>query len=160
VLHLFVDLREKLRLSMLFISHDLPVVRHISDRVVVMYLGRVMEEGPTRELFDAPAHPYTRALLSATPRLDAAHRSPRIVLAGDPPSPTRPPPGCVFHTRCPHAVEEPRRRSSLAQDGGSAEDRVPQGRGTGLRRCLLNIASEGRICRWLPTRNPRSTWAR
>ncbi|WP_293862003.1 ABC transporter ATP-binding protein [uncultured Alsobacter sp.] len=105
VLRLFHGLREKLDLALLFISHDLPVVRHLCDRVMVMYLGRVMEEGPTRALFEVPAHPYTRALLSATPRLDPAHRVTRIILPGDPPSPVKPPSGCVFHTRCAHATE-------------------------------------------------------
>jgi peptide/nickel transport system ATP-binding protein len=105
VLRLFHGLREKLDLALLFISHDLPVVRHLCDRVMVMYLGRVMEQGPTRALFESPAHPYTRALLSATPRLDPSHRVTRIILPGDPPSPVRPPSGCVFHTRCAHATE-------------------------------------------------------
>lgn len=98
------DLRRRLGLAMVFISHDLPVVRHLCDRVVVMYLGRVMEEGGAEELFQAPAHPYTRALLSATPMLDPARRAQRILLPGDPPSPTAPPSGCVFRTRCAHAV--------------------------------------------------------
>lgn len=106
VLRLFADLRERFGLALLFISHDLPVVRHLSDRVLVMYLGRVMEEGPTRALFGSPAHPYTRALLSATPRLNPTDRGKRILLPGDPPSPTNPPHGCVFHTRCPHASAE------------------------------------------------------
>jgi oligopeptide/dipeptide ABC transporter ATP-binding protein len=78
-------------------------VRHLCDRVVVMYLGRVMEEGPVRAVFEAPAHPYTRALLSATPRLDPTRRTSRILLPGDPPSPSDPPSGCVFRTRCAHA---------------------------------------------------------
>jgi peptide/nickel transport system ATP-binding protein len=98
------DLRRRLGLAMVFISHDLPVVRHLCDRVVVMYLGRVMEEGGAEQLFQDPAHPYTRALLSATPMLDPARRAQRILLPGDPPSPTAPPSGCVFRTRCAHAV--------------------------------------------------------
>jgi len=104
VLALLADLRTRRHLTLLFISHDLPVVRHLCGRVVVMYLGRVMEEGPAAEVFAQPRHPYTRALLSATPRLDAAHRQQRILLAGDPPSPSDPPSGCVFRTRCPHAL--------------------------------------------------------
>ena len=104
VLALLADLRMRRHLTLLFISHDLPVVRHLCGRVVVMYLGRVMEEGPTAEVFARPRHPYTRALLSATPRLDAAQRRQRILLAGDPPSPSDPPSGCVFRTRCPHAL--------------------------------------------------------
>jgi peptide/nickel transport system ATP-binding protein len=103
IIALLDDLRLRLGLTLLFISHDLHVVRHLCDRVVVMYLGRVMEEGPVRQVFEAPAHPYTRALLSATPRLDAARRARRILLPGDPPSPSDPPSGCVFRTRCAHA---------------------------------------------------------
>jgi peptide/nickel transport system ATP-binding protein len=103
VVKLLADLRRDLGLAMLFISHDLPVVRHLCDRVIVMYLGRVMEEGPVRAVFAQPLHPYTRALLSATPMLDARKRATRIILPGDPPSPTDPPSGCVFRTRCAHA---------------------------------------------------------
>ncbi len=104
VVALLDGLRRRLGLSLLFISHDLPVVRHLCDRVVVMYLGRVMEEGPVEAVFRAPAHPYTRALLSATPRLDPALRAERILLRGEPPSPSDPPSGCVFRTRCAHAA--------------------------------------------------------
>ena len=104
IVRLLAGLRQDLNLSLLFISHDLPVVRHLCDRVAVMYLGRVMEEGPAETLFAAPAHPYTRALLSATPRLDPARRTTRILLPGEPPSPANPPSGCVFRTRCAHAV--------------------------------------------------------
>ena len=105
VVQLLDELRRDLGLALLFISHDLPVVAHLCDRVIVMYLGRVMEEGPAKAIFAAPAHPYTRALLSATPRLDPARRLTRILLPGDPPSPANPPSGCVFRTRCAHAVE-------------------------------------------------------
>ncbi|HWL79766.1 MAG TPA: oligopeptide/dipeptide ABC transporter ATP-binding protein [Roseomonas sp.] len=105
VVQLLDELRRDLGLALLFISHDLPVVAHLCDRVIVMYLGRVMEEGPAKAIFAAPAHPYTRALLSATPRLDPAKRLTRILLPGDPPSPANPPSGCVFRTRCAHAVE-------------------------------------------------------
>jgi oligopeptide/dipeptide ABC transporter ATP-binding protein len=80
------------------------VVRHLCDRVAVMYLGRIMEEGRVADVFARPAHPYTRALLSATPMLNAAKRAMRIILPGEPPSPSNPPSGCVFRTRCPHAV--------------------------------------------------------
>ena len=104
IIRLLEDLRRDLGLALLFISHDLPVVRHLCDRVVVMYLGRVMEEGPAQALFAAPAHPYTRALISATPRLDPARRKTRILLTGDPPSPSNPPSGCVFRTRCAYAM--------------------------------------------------------
>ncbi|MBI1774113.1 MAG: ATP-binding cassette domain-containing protein [Proteobacteria bacterium] len=104
VLALLADLRVRFGLAMLFISHDLPVVRHLCDRVMVMYLGRVMEEGPTREVFARPRHPYTRALLSAAPSLDPSRRGRRLLLKGEPPSPADPPSGCVFRTRCPHAL--------------------------------------------------------
>ncbi len=101
VLALLADLRLRLGLALLFISHDLPVVRSLCDRVVVLYLGRVMEEGPAEAVFGRPAHPYTRALLSASPSLDPARRRVRILLTGDPPSAAAPPSGCVFRTRCP-----------------------------------------------------------
>ncbi len=103
VVKLLSELRQELGLAMLFISHDLPVVRHLCDRVIVMYLGRVMEEGSVADVFAHPTHPYTRALLSATPMLDPARRAQRIILPGEPPSPSNPPSGCVFRTRCPHA---------------------------------------------------------
>jgi peptide/nickel transport system ATP-binding protein len=104
VLALLADLRTRLGLAMLFISHDLLAVRHLCDRVVVMYLGRVMEEGPTEAVFAAPRHPYTAALLSAAPSFDATRRRARILLRGEPPSPVAPPSGCVFRTRCPYAL--------------------------------------------------------
>ncbi len=104
VLALLADLRRRLGLAMLFISHDLPVVRSICDRAVVLYLGRVMEEGPAEEVFERPRHPYTKALLSASPTLDPARRRTRILLPGEPPSPAAPPSGCVFRTRCPWAL--------------------------------------------------------
>ena len=103
VLNLFMDLREKLGLTYLFISHDLGVVRHLAQRVVVMYLGRVVESAPAAELFAAPNHPYTKALLSSIPSMDPDHRTEVPPLAGDPPNPINPPPGCRFHTRCARA---------------------------------------------------------
>ena len=104
VLALLADLRARLGLAMLFISHDLPVVRHLCDRVAVMYLGRIMEEGSVAEVFSGPRHPYTQALLSAAPSLHPERRRTRIILQGEPPSPANPPSGCVFRTRCPIAV--------------------------------------------------------
>jgi peptide/nickel transport system ATP-binding protein len=102
VLNLFMQLRRDLKLTLLFISHDLGVVQHLSDRVVIMYLGRVVEVAPTEALFAAANHPYTQALLANVPRLDA--RKQRFVtIKGEIPSPIDPPPGCHFHPRCPHA---------------------------------------------------------
>ncbi len=102
VLNLFMDLRERLSLTYLFISHDLGVVRHIADRVVVMYLGRVVEIGQTTELHDHPNHPYTQALLAEVPRLDRRNID-YTPIKGEIPSPLSPPTGCHFHPRCPHA---------------------------------------------------------
>lgn len=104
IVNLLIKLRDQLGLTLLFISHDLDVVQYLCDRVVVLYLGRVMEIAPTTELFASPAHPYTRALLSAAPIPDPTQVAPRIDLKGDPPSPLNPPSGCVFRTRCPHAL--------------------------------------------------------
>ncbi len=103
ILNLFIELRAALSLTYLFISHDLGVVRHLSDRVVIMYLGRVVEEGPTEELFERPNHPYTVALLAEIPRLDTRRRQ-FAPVKGEIPSPLDPPSGCHFHPRCPHAT--------------------------------------------------------
>lgn len=105
ILNLLRDLQEKLGLTYLFISHDLSVVEHICDRVVVMYLGKVVEMATSEALFTNPQHPYTRALLSAAPQIFEENRSDRITLDGDVPSPANPPKGCRFHTRCPHSTE-------------------------------------------------------
>ena len=102
VLNLFIRLREELALTYLFISHDLGVIRHVSDRVVVMYLGRVVESGPTAEIYARPNHPYTVALIAEVPRVDARHRT-FVPIKGEIPSPLAPPPGCHFHPRCPRA---------------------------------------------------------
>jgi len=105
ILALFADLCSRLGIGLLFISHDLTVVRSLCDRVVVLYLGRVMEDGPVVDVLQRPRHPYTQALLSASPSLDPARRRVRILLQGDPPSPSAPPSGCVFRTRCPLAID-------------------------------------------------------
>ena len=105
VLNILKDLQDDLHLTYLFVAHNLGVVEHISDRVAVMYLGRIVERAPTEALFDEPLHPYTRALLSAIPQLGERGRGERIRLAGDVPSPSAPPPGCHFHPRCPNAME-------------------------------------------------------
>lgn len=104
IVNLLIGLRQQLGLTLLFISHDLDVVQYLCDRVVVLYLGRVMEIAPTAALFDAPAHPYTQALLAAAPIPDPSQPAPQVNLQGDPPSPLNPPSGCVFRTRCPHAI--------------------------------------------------------
>jgi oligopeptide transport system ATP-binding protein len=106
VLNLLNELQQELGVSYLFISHDLSVVRHVADRVVVMYLGRVVEHGATESSFERPQHPYTTALMSAAPSLDHAGRREQIVLSGEIPSPLNPPSGCRFRTRCWRATEE------------------------------------------------------
>ena len=105
ILNLLVDLQSEFRLTYLFVAHDLSVVRHISNRVAVMYVGRMVELAETEELFSRPKHPYTAALLSAVPEPDPRTRSQRIVLQGEVANPAAPPAGCYFHPRCPHAID-------------------------------------------------------
>jgi len=104
VLNLLMDLQQETGVAFIFVSHNLAVVEHIADEVLVMYLGRVVEQGPKRMIFDSPRHPYTRALLSATPRVDVIQRKVRFMARGELPSPLNPPPGCAFHQRCEHAI--------------------------------------------------------
>jgi len=104
IINLLRELQQRLRLAMLFIAHDLAVVEYISDRVIVLYLGRVMEIGPAKALIGMPKHPYTEALISAVPEPEPDRSEKRIVLQGDLPSPIDPPSGCVFRTRCPYAL--------------------------------------------------------
>jgi dipeptide transport system ATP-binding protein len=106
VLNLMMDLQEEMNVAYVFISHDLSVVRHIADDVMVMYLGRVAEKGPTDEIFAKPLHPYTRALLASAPKIDPTQRVKAEPLTGELPSPINPPSGCAFHKRCPFATEE------------------------------------------------------
>lgn len=103
VINLLGDLSRDLGLTLVIIAHDLGVIRHMSDRVAVMYLGRIVEMGPTEDVYTNPRHPYTRALLASIPRMEARDRDARAVAMGEMPSPSAPPPGCRFHTRCPHA---------------------------------------------------------
>jgi oligopeptide transport system ATP-binding protein len=106
ILNLLATLVRQMNLTLLFIAHDLSVVKHISDRVAVMYLGKIVELGPAAEVIDHPRHPYTRALISAIPTVRPEDGRGRIVLAGDPPSPMNPPSGCPFHPRCPYVQEK------------------------------------------------------
>lgn len=123
ILNLLLELQAEMGLSYLFIAHDLAVVKHISDRIAIMYLGRLMEVGGADEVYTHPKHPYTRALIAAIPEPDPARRGQaKVVLEGDVPSPIDPPSGCVFHTRCPHAeslcaAETPLLRDVIASDG-------------------------------------------
>ena len=133
VINLLLDLKAEFGLTYVFISHDLNVVRHVSDRVMVMYLGQVAELGTADALFDAPAHPYTRALLSSMPSMDPDHRTEKAALAGDPPNPINPPAGCRFHPRCalaagPCSTIEPTR---IANGSGRAVS------------CLIHQAGSG-----------------
>ena len=119
VLNLIRNLQKARNLTYLFITHDLNVVRHVADRVIVMYLGKLVEEGYTADLFNQPQHPYTQALLSANPRLDLSLKRERILLKGDVPSPANPPPGCRFHTRCPNVKPDCKKNEPLLRQVGN-----------------------------------------
>ncbi|MGQ0485619.1 MAG: ABC transporter ATP-binding protein [Hyphomicrobiales bacterium] len=105
ILNLLIELKERLKLSYVFISHDLSVVKHVGDEVAVMYLGRIVEYGVAGQVLGSPLHPYTQALISAVPEIDPGKKRQRIVLAGDPPNPESIPPGCPFHPRCQFAMD-------------------------------------------------------
>ncbi len=107
IINLLAKLSREMQLTLIFISHDLSVVKHISDRIAVMYLGKIVEVGPAAQVFEQPLHPYTKALVSAVPIPDPVRESTRqrVILQGDPPSPIHPPSGCAFHPRCPFAVD-------------------------------------------------------
>jgi oligopeptide transport system ATP-binding protein len=118
IINLLEDLQQELGLTYLFVAHDLSVVRHISDRVAVMYLGKIVELADRQAIYEAPRHPYTKALLSAVPIPDpeVEARREHVVLGGEVPSPLNPPPGCAFHPRCPIAVDECRRTTPALRD--------------------------------------------
>jgi dipeptide transport system ATP-binding protein len=120
VLNLMMDLQQELNLAYVFISHDLSVVQHIADNVMVMYLGKVVEYGVTEDIFSNPQHPYTRALLSSTPRIDPDHRIEKIRLTGELPSPLNPPSGCAFHGRCEFANDRCKVETPALKDQANA----------------------------------------
>jgi oligopeptide/dipeptide ABC transporter ATP-binding protein len=119
ILNLMSDLQQELKLTYLFISHDLKVVEHVSNRVAVMYLGKIVETAPAEEIYRGPKHPYTKALLSAIPLPDPSMRRDRIILEGDVPSPLNPPSGCYFHPRCPRTQDDCRQKHPLLERKGS-----------------------------------------
>ncbi len=133
VLNLLLDLKDEFGLTYVFISHDLNVVRYISDRVMVMYLGQVVEIGDSEKMFNNPLHPYTKALLSSVPSLDPYERTEIPPLTGDPPNPINPPSGCRFHTRCVHAQQ-------VCKEKMPTLERQPDGQTVA---CLMHVPSSG-----------------
>jgi oligopeptide/dipeptide ABC transporter ATP-binding protein len=123
ILNLLDDLKLRLNLSYIFISHDLSVVQHVSDRVAVMYLGRIVEEGPAEAVLGEPNHPYTKALISAVPEMDPGRRKKHILLQGDPPNPENIPSGCAFHPRCTLAIDICRRELPSFRSNGPLRTR-------------------------------------
>lgn len=120
IINLVAELQKRLNLSIMFISHDLSVIRHVSDRVAIMYLGRIVEIGATEDVMETPRHPYTQVLLSAIPR--AGQKRARVAIVGEVPDPSNPPTGCAFHTRCPKAISIcSQTRPALAQHGAQGE---------------------------------------
>ena len=161
VLNLLNDLQQQLQISYIFISHDLSVVRHVADRVAVMYLGRIVETGPTEAVYDRANHPYTAALMSAAPKLDAAQRGNRILLKGEVPSPLNPPSGCRFRTRCWKATEvcatqAPPVAVDPQVNDHSAECHHPLQAGTGWRGVGLGVS----LASYCDSRRRRSSWRR
>jgi oligopeptide/dipeptide ABC transporter ATP-binding protein len=124
ILNLLIELQQELKLSYLFIAHDLAVVKHISDRIAIMYLGKIVETGPGESVYLNPQHPYTKSLISAIPVPDPHHKAQRIVLHGDVPSPINPPSGCSFHTRCPNATELCSQQVPVLTHHASCHERV------------------------------------
>ena len=128
MLNLLLDLKDEFGLTYIFISHDLNVVRFMSDRVMVMYLGKVAEIGPADAIFSAPRHPYTEALLASMPSMDPDQRTHEAPISGDPPNPINPPPGCRFHTRCKMVTRVVRARRAAALRRGRRTSRgLPHG---------------------------------
>ena len=142
ILNLLADLQEQFGLTYLFISHDLSVVRFVADDVMVMYLGRPVEIAPVEEIFARPLHPYTRALLSATPVADPGQRRAKIKLEGELPSPFDPPSGCPFHPRCPYRARADLHRGAAAADAVGRDACTPAtaSRRAGFRRCRKRAA--------------------
>ncbi len=122
IINLLIDLQQEFQLSYIIIAHDLAVVEHICDRVIVMYLGKIVEMASYRDLYINPKHPYTQALMSAVPETDPRAGRDRIILKGDVPSPINPPPGCHFHPRCPHRMEPCDRAEPVLKDLGDHHD--------------------------------------